>query len=418
MKSVKVPWMSWYGNTQIELTFPENWDLIVSRMKDAPDISDSEIRRAFENPIGTARISELAVGKESVAIAVDDLTRPTQAYRLMPHILEELRSGGIKEENIQIILAIGAHRPMMRADAIKKLGAEIVDRFSVVNHHPHENLVYLGQTNRGTPVKVNKFFASADLKIGIGFISIHPLAGFGGGGKIILPGVCGIDVLERNHTPAMAGKTGGVAIIEGNEHRADIEEAARIAGLDVIVNTVGNSVGQTAGVFVGDLVDAHRAAVQLAQQVYATKIPQNMDIGVFNSFPKDTDFVQAVNATNVWSNRDEALVKEGGAIVVTTACPEGRGYHCLADRGMRLHWRIETRAGFREILQNRKLIFFCPNINYADLYEHYSKGTLLFRKWEDVVEELSKHYGAGSKVAVFPCSTLQFDERRLVKRET
>ena len=413
MKNIKVPWMSWYGNTQIELTFPEDWDLIVSNMKDASDISDPEIRLAFENPIGTARISELAVGKGSVAIAVDDLTRPTQAYRLMPHILEELRAGGIKEENIQIIFAIGAHRPMMYADAVKKLGSEIVDRFAIVNHHPYENLVDLGQTSRGTPVQVNKFFASADLKIGVGFISLHPLAGFGGGGKIILPGVCGIDVLERNHTPALAGQTGGVAIIEGNEHRADIEEAARIAGLDVIVNTVGNSLGQTAGVFVGDLVDAHRAAVQLAQHVYATKVPQNMDIGVFNAFPKDTEFVQAVNAVNVWSNRDEALVKEGGTIVVTIAGSEGKGFHALIGSGMRLHWRIETRTGFKEILQNRKLIFFCPKINYADLYEHYSEDTLLFRKWEDVLEELSKHYGVGSKVAVFPCSTLQFDERRL-----
>ena len=414
MQNVKVPWMSWHGNTQFELTFPEDWDVIVSKMKDAPDISDSDIQKAFENPIGTSRISELAEGKKSAAIAVDDLTRPTQTHRLMPQILEELRAGGIKEENIEIVFAIGAHRPMMLEDAIKKLGAEIVEKFSFVNHHPYENLVDLGKTSRGTPVQVNKFFASADLKIGVGFISVHPLAGFGGGGKIILPGVCGIDVLERNHTPAMAGQTGDVAVIEGNEHRADIEEAARIAGLDVIVNTVGNSLGQTAGVFVGDLVDAHRAAVQLAQQVYATKIPQNMDIGIFNAFPKDTEFVQAVNATNVWSKRDEALVKEGGAIVVTIASSEGRGFHALADRGMRLHWRVETRAGFKEIMQNRKLIFFCPNINYADLYEHYSKDTLLFRKWDEVVEELSKHYGAGLKVAVFPCSTLQFDERRLI----
>ncbi len=413
MKSVKVPWMSWYGNTEIELAFPENWNVQVVSMADAPDISKTEIRRAFENPIGTARIAELAAGKKSATIAVDDLTRPTQAYRLLPFILEELKSGGIGEDDIQIILAIGAHRPMMRDDMIKKLGADIVDRFTIINHHPFENLVDMGTTSRGTPVRVNKFFASADLKIGVGFISVHPLAGFGGGGKIVLPGLCGIDVLERNHTPAMKGETGGVAIIDGNEQRADIEEAAQIAGLDIIVNTVGNSRGQTAGVFVGDLVDAHRAAVALAKRVYATTVPQNLDIGVFNTFPKDTEFIQCTNALNVWSNYEKNVVKEGGAIVVATAGTEGRGFHSLVDRGMRLHFRMEKRAGIRDVVSNRQLIFFCPNINYSDLYEHYPKGTLLFRKWNDVVKELSRRYGVDTQVAVFPCGTLQFDETLL-----
>ena len=78
---------------------------------------------------------------------------------------------------------------------------------------------------------------------------------------------------------------------------------------------------------------------------------------------------------------------------------------------MRLYWRMETRTGLRDIAHNRKLIFFCPNISYIDLYEHYPESVLLFKKWEDVVEELSKHYGADSKVAVFPCSTIQFDDR-------
>jgi len=384
----------------MELRFPEEWDVRVSNMRDAPDISDTEIRRAFENPIGTPRVAELAKGKQSVVIAVDDLNRPTQTYRLMPFILEELASAGIAEERVLIIFAIGAHRPMMREDMIKKLGIDMVDRFAIVNHHIYENLAYLGETSHGTPINVNNFFVDADLRIGVGFISPHPLAGFGGGGKIVLPGLAGADTIQLSHGRARTEKAGGLGSIEGNEPREEIEEVARKAGLDAIVNTVGNSSGKTAGVFVGDSVDAHRAGVQLAQQVYATEVPQNLDIGVFNAFPMDTEFDQCVKALNVWSKRDEAVVNEDGAVVVTSAGSEGRGFYWLTHRVKGLYWR-------RDIGPNRKLIFFCPNIGYADLYERYPKHALFFRRWEDVVEELSKQYGTGSKVGVFPCGSIQ-----------
>jgi nickel-dependent lactate racemase len=415
MTTVAVPWGAWYANTELELDFPGDWTVRVAAMKDAPDVDDGAIRRAFEAPIGTPPIRELARGKRRVVITADDLTRPTQAHRFIPVIIRELEAAGVRRDDVTFVMSFGAHRPMTRDDLIKKLGAWVVDGFRVYNHHPYENLVSLGKTSRGTPLFVNRTYHEADLKICNSFITPHPIAGFGGGAKAVLPGVSGIETLQANHTPAMIGKIGGIGFIEGNEHRADLEEAARMAGLDVSVNAVGTSRGATAGVFVGDFIEAHRAAVALARQVYATRIPEGpIDVGIFNAFPKDNEFIQASNAFNVWSDRTEPLVRPGGTLVLMTAGSEGRGFHSLADTGMRLAVRPDHRPAGR-IFEGRQLIVFCPNVSPADVSDLHPPGTVFCKKWQEVIDVLGTTHGAGTHAVVFPCGTLQLSKRTLAR---
>jgi len=402
--------MSWYGNTTLKLRFPEDWNVKSYKMNDKPNISESEIDKSFLNPIGTPRISELANRKRNTIIAVDDLTRPTQAYRFMPIILEELKRGGMDDSKIQIIMATGAHRTMGRRDLIKKLGSEIVDKFAIHNHNPYENLISLGETSRGTPLKVNKLFMNSDLKIGVGSVIPHPTAGFSGGGKIVLPGLCGIETLEYSHAPVLMRRAGGIGT-ECNEFRTEIEEGAQKAKVDIIINTVVNSLAQTAQVFVGDPIKAYRVAVNHARQIYATKLPKNLDIAVFNAFPKDTEFTQCCTALNVWSAYDKPLVKKGGAIVIISASPEGRGLHFLTDRGMRLYRHFRVYAEFRHITRNRRFIFFCPNVSRASFYDYFPKKALLLKRWEDVIEKLVTYYGSNANVGIFPCGSLQLDNR-------
>lgn len=416
MNTVRVPWGAWYANTELELTFPDAWDVHVAAMAGAPDVSDDAIRQAFAAPVGTPTIRELARGKRSVVITADDLTRPTQAFRFIPVIVQELEEAGVRREAITFVLSYGAHRPMTRDDLVKKLGAWVVDGFRVYNHHPYENLVDLGRTTRGTPLFVNRTYHAAELKICNSFITPHPIAGFGGGAKAVLPGVSGIETLQVNHTPAMIGAIGGIASIEGNEHRADLEEAARIAGLDVSVNAVGTARGGTAGIFVGDFVQAHRAAVALARRVYATRVPDGtIDVGVFNAYPKDTEFIQAGNAFNVWADRDTDLVRRGGTLVLTTAGTEGRGFHSLADTHMRLDLPAHRRGPAARMFQDRRLVVFCPSVSPADVYDRYPADTVFCRKWQEVLDTLGMHHGPGTRAVVFPCGTLQLDERTLAR---
>jgi len=216
-------------------------------MRDAPDIGQGSINKALFSPIGSESLFAIAKGKKKAVIAVDDISRPTPAYRILPIVINELKRAGIKEKNIRIIMSLGAHRPMLREDLIKKLGEDLWNSVEIHNHHPFENLVNLGISSRGTPIHINKLFMDADIKIGVGCIVPHNYAGFGGGGKIVLPGISGIDTLEANHQPAVQGLKGELGLVDGNEVRYDIEEIAQKVGLDFIINVVVNSQRGIAG---------------------------------------------------------------------------------------------------------------------------------------------------------------------------
>lgn len=411
MAKYEIPFGAWRGNRKQQLSFPKNWKVTMSSMADKEDVTQADIKRAFANPIGQEPIRKLAEGKKTAAIAVDDLTRPTQAFRFLPFIVDEIKKGGVDESGITIIMAIGCHRPMMKIDQEKKLGKAMANRFRVVNNHPYENFVDLGQTSRGTPVQINRNFVEADLRIGVGFITPHPTAGFGGGGKIVIPGLGTMATIESNHRPAHTGKIGSTGFsqdLNQNELRLDMEDGARMAGLDIIVNSVGTTEGRTAGVFVGDLVKAHRAAVELAREVYVTDAPTDADIGIFNAFPEDTELCQARKGLNVWTgNMNRRLVRDGGKVVIVSATSDGLGFHSLTDPGMRLHQTADHGKAATQIFATHKMIVFSPNCSPADLYTRFPRHVIIRNKWEDVLKELQD--GKGSQtVSVFPNGSLQF----------
>jgi nickel-dependent lactate racemase len=337
---------------------------------------------------------------------VDDLSRPTPAWRLLPLILEELAAGGLAPERVRIIMGVAGHRPMMREDCIKKLGRGIVDQMEVRNHCPFENLAYLGTTSFGTPVHLNRDFMSADLKLCVGSINPHGMPGFGGGGKLVLPGVAGIESLYQNHR-GDNGLRGGLNNVETNERRADLEEAARMAKLDAVVNVVVNSRRGIAGLFIGDLVEAHRAGVALARRIYATPVPAGWDVGFFNAYPKDNELVQAAMGFNIWGSAPEPIVHERGTVVLCTAASEGAGFHALYGPGMRLGRDRNMAADFA----SRELLIFSPGINRHDLPPATRAATTLCRTWDEVIVALRDRHGPGTRAAVFPCGALQLAER-------
>ncbi|MBD3212013.1 MAG: DUF2088 domain-containing protein [Candidatus Lokiarchaeota archaeon] len=402
---IKIPWAAWRDPEFLELTFPDSWEVKACRMNqwDGPVLNKDQLKEGILNPIGTQRLSELAKDKENTVIVVDDMTRTTPVSILMPHILEELSKGGITKDQITILLALGAHKPMMKRDQILKLGKDVVDTIRIENHHPYENLTNFGESSIGTPIDVNTTYCNADLKISVGGVIPHPLAGFGGGAKIVLPGVCGIRTLEANHSAAMRGIGAGIGRMTGV--REDIEEIADKVGLDFSINLILTEKGEISGITAGHFRESHRKAMEMATEAYSTEVTLDNDICFFNLFPEDSELNQSVKGFNGLMTAPNKMLKRRGHIVLMSSSYEGKGYHSLiAETGAKLYNNLGDSVIWKAFVKKRKVLFFSPNISEPDLYHFFPKEVKLFNNWEDLINELDSAYEEPPKAAVFPCS--------------
>ncbi len=405
VKQFKVPWAAWRDPHYLKLEFPDSWDVSVCKMKDAdaPELSSEDIRKGILNPIGTPSLSVIAQGRKNVVIVVDDMTRTTPSSKILPFVFEELEKADISEEQITILFALGAHRPMNKNDCLLKLGKEIVSRFKIENHHPYENLVHLGDSKIGTPIDVNKTYYNADLKIAVGGVIPHPLAGFGGGAKIVLPGVCGIRTLEANHSAGMRGIGAGIGRM--TEIREDIEDIVDNVGLDFSVNVVMNEIGNITEIYSGHYRDAHRKAMEAAKESYTTEITLENQICFLNSYPEDSELNQSIKAFNILMTASNRFLDRKGTIVVMSSSYEGKGFHSLiAETGAKLYNNFGNGIIWKAFVKRRNVYFFSPNISKPDLYHFYPKSVQLFNEWNELINELSNMHGNSPKVAIIPTS--------------
>ena len=400
MQTVSIPWAVWYSTTKFDLTFPDAWEVIVSEMKGGPDIGDAGIRRALAEPIGAPPLRRLARGRQNAVILVDDISRPTPAYRLLPYVLEELAHGGIDEERVIVIAATGTHRPFARAEWVKKIGLEYTERLDIRSHNPCENLAYLGLSSLRVPVWVNRDFMRAELKIGLGMIMPRGNS-FGGGSKIVLPGVCGRDTISANHNYCP-----GARFVEHTQ------EVGRMAGLDYIVNPLLNGDLGIMALVAGEPIAAYACGCDLGRDLYGTVVPEGMDIAVCNAYPKDNDAHQiSLARVPLYGTRRRALAL-GGTVVTVSASPEGAGYHLVMGPGTFFRDRTGREVGaaltggtVKEV--RARNILFCPGVNAAEVRLLYGDQYLFCKTWDDVLAALVARYGATARVGVFPYGALQ-----------
>jgi nickel-dependent lactate racemase len=403
--------MPWYGDTELEIDFPNSWQVTVCYMKghNAPSLSENSIIKAFHNPIGTKPIKELAKGKKEVVVIFDDLSRPTPTAQIIPYVLEELAAAGVPSDNIRFIAATGAHGSMNGIDFRKKLGDEVLGRFLVYNHNPYENCTPLGSTSRGTPISINSEVMSCDFKIGIGCIIPNLLTGFGGGSKIILPGVASIETIEANHSRLGLSPTIGIGKYEGNLVKQDIDEAARMAELDVKVDVILNLKREITALFVGDPIEEHVVGVNLAKEHYATDAVDDADIVVANCYSKANEMVLAPPIAS------PLLSQKGGDMVLITVTPEGQITHYF-DRSFGKKfggrsWGVAKETGDCKSLppNTKRLTILAP---YPDKIggDWVAPLNLIHwaRTWAEVIRELENRYDNKARVAVIPDATIQY----------
>ena len=405
----KVPTLAWYGNSNLALPFPSAWQVHFCPMAghDRRPMNAKEIQFAIKNPVGTKPIAQLAESKKEAAILFDELTRPTRVSEIVPFVLEELRLGGISEEHVRFVAALGTHGTCDRIDFAKKLGNDIVERFPVYNHNAFTNLATLGKTSRGTPVQVNREVMGCDLKIGIGCVVPHPEAGFGGGAKIIIPGVASLDTVRSIHGDLAGGlgvdtdrlhPTVGWGKVERNVLRLDMEEAARMASLDFKIDVIINGRGESTDLFAGDFIAEHREAVKAGKQVYVTKPIEEPDIVVANAFAKANQAVVAAQSTVV-------KMKKNGTLVIVANAPDGQGTHYLFGKfGKKLGGPLysPTPSKYKKVIiysQYKVPDPFLPIVENDD--------AIYTKEWSEVLEILRTMHPGRPNVALYPNADIQ-----------
>jgi nickel-dependent lactate racemase len=410
MNDLKLPQLAWYGIKELVLPLPDNWQVDTHNMAgyNLPALTPEQIEAAVADTIGTPSIRELARGKEQVVIIFDDMTRATRTYDMLPAVLSELAIAGISDDQIRLICALGCHGTYTREHFAKKLGEEVMARFPVYNHNAFGNCTYVGKTKTyGTEVYVNEEVMKCDLKIAIGSVVPHPMNGFGGGGKIILPGVTSFETTRQNHESfyktarqSREHRIVGTGIFEENPMRIDIEEAARLAGLDVMINCLINAWGETTVIFSGALEPSYLAAVQVAKSHYLTPRAEGQDIVIANTFAKANEgFIGAAIAYG--------SVKPGGDVVLIANAPDGQVTHYLLG--------TFGNSSFAPLRQEARVP---PHVNRLIVYSEYpdlasrswfgeSDKVIFKHSWDEVLDLLFCHK-EDTKVTVYPNAEIQY----------
>lgn len=279
------------------------------------------VRRALDEPVGSTPLRQLARGKKKILIVTDDIHRPTPVHEFIAEILAELRQAGVDAGSIEFMMALGTHRAMTPDEMGLKLGHDIMARYSVHNHQwdRKDALAYVGDTDQQVPIWINKKVHEADLVIGIGAIMPIEVCGFTGGGKILVPGVCGEVTNSEMHWTRVDIPHHEIVGKADNPIRESIDQLAREAGLDFIVNVIMNAQQQIVSAVAGDMVAAHRSGCQTALDVYGVQFDHEYDIVVADGYPFDIEFWQVNKALDTAG----IVVKKGGVVIIVSPCYEG-----------------------------------------------------------------------------------------------
>lgn len=316
-----------YGTTQIEFTLPEGLTadaILPPETVTLPlDQVQSKIEAALSDPLGGEAL-ETFRNARSVAIAINDKTRPVPYELLLPPLLRRLEQVGIPRSAICLFIATGTHIPMLPPEYPRILPAEIFENYAVVSHNCDDeaNLLFLGNTPRGTPVFVNRGFYQADLKIVTGNIEPHHFAGFSGGAKTASIGLCGRQTIDKNHSWLLDPQS-MIGIYEENPLRQDIEDIGDQISIDYALNFVMSGEHEIAEVLFGDPRLVMQTGIPVARRICQTPVDDRYDLAIVSpgGQPKDINLYQAQKAMT----HAALLLRQGGTLILAAACPEGSG---------------------------------------------------------------------------------------------
>lgn len=397
-----------YGKEYVDLAIPEKNLLGIVEPNELPRVEDEtvEIIRALENPINSKRLSEITHPGSKTIIIASDITRPSPSSKLIPPLLDELHKGGVSNDDITVVFALGIHRSHTEEEQRMLVGDEIYDAVRCIDHDP-SNCIQVGATKTGKPVEVFKPVAEADIVVCTGNIEFHYFAGYSGGAKAVMPGVSTREAILSNHMmmtlpEASAGRLDSPV-------RQEMDEAGEILGIDFILNVVLNSKKEIVHAVAGHPIDAYKAGTPWVDKMYKVPVKAaDIVITCAGGAPKDINLYQAQKALE----NAKYAVKDGGSIILVAECCEGFGEDMFerwiedASTSTELIKRIESNFE----LGGHKAAAIALVMQKADVYlisampeEHAKKAFFIPRKSvQDALDDAMNKHGDDATVLVMP----------------
>jgi nickel-dependent lactate racemase len=326
-KKYKLP----FGDAFQEVELPEEKVLQVITGNESPSLQNvhEATLQAIRHPIGSKPLAELLKKGDKVAIVVSDVTRAwagTDKY--LPAILEEVNGVGISDKDITIVIAVGTHRAHQAVDNEIMCGKDVCKRIKIECHDSKaKDLVLVGTTKRGTPVWLNHTVATADKVILTGGITVHFIAGFGGGRKSIIPGTVGYETTLHNHRQCMAEKVGdGISPLASttttthNPLHEDMDDAAAIVNPCFMVNSVMTNTDTFARIVAGHWRDAWEEGCKEMMRITGVPARARADVVIASSggYPRDINLYQGSKTFDTL----RMALKPGGIAIISLECRE------------------------------------------------------------------------------------------------
>ena len=406
-----------YGRTGLDVELPDRSVVGTLSYQPVPPLPDPEtaLLDALAHPTGSPSLARLAAGRRSACILICDVTRPVPNEMMLRPMLRILERSGMARDQILILVATGLHRPNEGDELKEMVGPFIAGNYRVENHHGQrlDEHTYLGNSPRGVPIWLDTRYLQAELKIAVGLIEPHFMAGFSGGRKLICPGIAALETIKIWHSPAfLEHPCADSGILEGNPVHEENTWIARRAGCDFIANVVIDAQRRPLKFVAGDLEQAFLEGCGFVRDIVIDTVPEPVDIVVTTSagYPLDTTFYQAVKGMGA----AVPIVKPGGTIILAAGLSEGIGSpqfcslfrehaslaefmdRILGDYFVMDQWQLEKMGQVCRKAKVRVVSDGLPAQTLDGLFVRSAPSV------EAAVAEALEEYGPDAKIAVIP----------------
>ncbi|MBW2064405.1 MAG: nickel-dependent lactate racemase [Deltaproteobacteria bacterium] len=318
-----------YGRDGLTADIPDDIDVTVIRKRPMTPLSDPQrsVLDALNNPVESEPLSKVAAKGKTACILICDITRPVPNGIILPPLVDTLVRSGVSKEDILILVATGLHRPN-EGDELKEIvgSEEIFNEIRIENHFARDRGAHvdLGKTSSGIPIMLDRRFVEADIKIAVGLVEPHFMAGYSGGRKVVAPGVAYQDTILMFHTAKILEHCKSAnCVIDGNPLHETLIEIVRNVGGILAVNVVIDEERQIGFVNFGDIQASHLLAIDFMRKYAEVPIPRKFKVVITTSagYPLDRTYYQTVKGMVGVID----ILEPGGTIIIASECSEGMG---------------------------------------------------------------------------------------------